>query len=205
MRPFIWAKYQVTPFYTYKIDLKEGRENIWKKLSSSLKLNIKNASRRGVRIVETQDTENVRELYFSLKQRYSQKGLNLPLKLEYLKDLFDEFKPSALKLYLAFYEDKVMGSQFCIQYKDTSISWCGGSRSESNQIEANELLTWFTIEKAIQDGFRWFEIEGANTRHLCDAKSRYCPSDALYFRMRKANMIGSLAEKAYFLMQKKYF
>lgn len=204
MRPFIWAKYQVTPYYTYKIDLSTGKDNIWKKLSSSLKLNIKNASRRGIKIIESQNTEDVRELHSSLKQRYAQQYLNLPLKLEYLEDLFNEFKPSAIKLYLALFEGKVVGSQFCLQYKDTSISWCGGSRTQTNQIEANELLMWFTIEKAIQDGFKWFEIEGANTRHLCDAKSRYCPEISMYFKMKKAGFIGSLAEKAYYLMQKKY-
>jgi hypothetical protein len=197
VRPFSWAHYQVSPFYTYKIDLKQGENGVWSNLSQSLKTNIRKAPTRGITVYESADIQALECVYELVAQRYQQQHRGLPMQFSYLKDLFDEFGGDRLKVYLAKYGDKVIGGQTCVVYKDTTVSWCGGCRSESNNLESNELLMWHTIQQAIQSGSSWFEIEGANTRHLCDAKSRYCPATSLYFTVKKTNIVGYLAEKAY--------
>jgi hypothetical protein len=202
VRPFSWGHYDVNPFYTYLIDLKPGKETVWKNISQSLKTNIKSALKRGIRITERDDISDVDIVYQSLKQRYSEQGIRLPLTVDYLKDLYHEFGPSGLKIYLADYQGQVVGSDICIVYKDTVISWQGGCRNKNNNLDANEILRWETIDRAIQSGFKWFEIEGANSQHLCDFKSRFCPQIVLYFLIKKTDLVGTLAEKAYFAIYK---
>jgi hypothetical protein len=199
IRPFCWANYTATPMYTYKIDLLKGETAIWENMSRSLKTNIKNARKRGIEIIESDGSGSIDMVYQSLKQRYAQQQRKLPLKLDYLRDLSNEFGPSVLKTYLAVCNNNITGSQICVIYKDTMVSWVGGSRSVSNNIEANELLTWHIITKAVQNQLRWFELEGANIPNLCDAKSRYCPESSIYFSLKKTNLAGLLAEKAYSL------
>jgi len=197
IRPFSWANYEVSPLYTYKIGLKQGENSVWSNLSQSLKTNIKKAPQRGISVIESPDLKAVEYVHNLLVQRYAQQNRGVAMKLDYLKDLFNTFGKDNLKVYLANYDSKVIGGQLCVIYKDTTVSWCGGNRAESNNLESNELLMWHTIQKAITNGSNWFEIEGANTRHLCDAKSRYCPELSIYFKLKKANIFGNLAEKAY--------
>jgi hypothetical protein len=201
IRPFSWAKYEVSPVYTYRIDLKPGLNAVWENLSKSLRTNIRNASKRGITVAESSGTEAVETLFNSVKQRYTRQHLKLPLEADYLKELFNKLGES-LKLYLAMYNHEAVGASSCVVYRDTVTSWVGGARAESNNIEANELLTWCTIEKAIRGGYRWFEIEGGNTRHLCDSKSRYCPSVEIYFQIKKADLFGRLAENMYLIMKR---
>jgi lipid II:glycine glycyltransferase (peptidoglycan interpeptide bridge formation enzyme) len=141
-------------------------------------------------------------VYSALSERYAQQKIRLPLKAQYLRDLYQSFGQTGLRTFLALYDGKVVGSIICVAYKDTFVSWQGGSRPGDNGFESNELLFWHTIEKAIQEGFKWFEIEGANSQHLCDFKSRFNPSISPYFMVRRADLIGQLAEKAYFTIFK---
>jgi hypothetical protein len=205
VRPFSWAGYLVAPRYTYEIDLKSGQEAIWKNLSRSLRTNINNAPKRGINVAESQDVQHLEDLFYSLKSRYTQQHIKLPLKLEYLKDLYREFGGSAIRIFLATHDGKAVGSTTCLISKNTVIQWVGGTRTDSNNLEANELLMWHTINKAVSEGFNRFEIEGANTSHLCDAKSRYNPSPIIYFEIKKSDLSGHLAERMYLLMKKTQF
>jgi len=77
----------------------------------------------------------------------------------------------------------------------------GGARDKSQDIEAGRILDWEIITQAIKDGYKWFEDFGANTRHLCDSKSKYSPMPSLYFLIQKSDILGSCAEKIYKLMK----
>jgi lipid II:glycine glycyltransferase (peptidoglycan interpeptide bridge formation enzyme) len=199
VRPFLWNNFDVVPSYTYKLNLTLGEENIWNNLSQSLKTNIKTGRKQGIDIIESHDIQSAEYVFASLKQRLLQQGRSMSLKLDYLKELLGKFDQSAIKTYLARYNGKIVGSDICIIYRDTTISWMGGSRNESNKIKANELLRWHEIEEAMRNGFKWFEIEGANTIQLCDSKSRFDPDISLYFMLKRNDLIGKLVEKAYLM------
>jgi lipid II:glycine glycyltransferase (peptidoglycan interpeptide bridge formation enzyme) len=204
-RPFLWARYTVTPSYTYKIDLRRGKEEVWNNLSKYLKKNIKNAQKKNIIIEEKSGIDNINYVFDSVQQRFAEQNMNLSLKRAYIHDIVRQFDQSALKYYQAYYNEEVIGALLCTIYKDTISAWIGGVRNASNAIESNELLYWEAISRAIQGGYSWFEIIGANTRRLCEFKARYCPEVQLFFQVKKTDWLGSLAEKMYFLMQKKYF
>ena len=122
-----------------------------------------------------------------------------------MQELFNRYKQSNLKLYLAMYQEKPVGALLCALYKDTVSAWVGGIRSESNAIESNELLHWEVLKEALVHNFKWFEIIGANTRHLCDFKAKFNPRLSIMFQVKKMDLLGSTAERAYTLMQKRSF
>jgi lipid II:glycine glycyltransferase (peptidoglycan interpeptide bridge formation enzyme) len=205
VRPFIWAGYNVKPSYDYILDLSQGEEAIWSNMSKYLKKNIKGAQKKGVNIVESSDGDSLCYLFGSLERRYAHQHIKHSIKQEYLQDLFRQFKQSNIKMYLAIYDEKPVGALLCTIYKDTVSAWVGGIRYESNDLESNELLHWEVISKAIHDGFKWFEIVGADTRHLCDFKAKFCPEISICFSIKKANLLGTLAEKAYMFNKKGIF
>lgn len=65
-------------------------------------------------------------------------------------------------------------------------------------------IRWNAIRRAIDDGHKWFEMSGANTRRLCDAKSQFSPVLFAHFQMRKCDLVGSVLERTYSLLQKKF-
>jgi hypothetical protein len=44
-------------------------------------------------------------------------------------------------------------------YKDTAISWQGGYRNRKGNSEVNESLSWESISRASQNGYKLFELE----------------------------------------------
>jgi lipid II:glycine glycyltransferase (peptidoglycan interpeptide bridge formation enzyme) len=202
IRPFLWSQYKVIPLYTYKIDLSPGKEIVCGAISQKVKQNVRNAEKRGIIVTESNDSESVEHIIYSLMRTFGKQQLKSPVQKGYLQELFEKFRQTGLKIYLANYEGKVIGSLMCSVYKETLVTWVGGSRNDSNNLEANELLTLYTLNKAIDEGFSWYELMGANTRRLCDFKSRFCPQPSLYFQINKAGFLGKMAEKTYILIQK---
>ncbi len=205
IRPFSWAGYAVTPCYTYKIDLSQGEELVWDNMSKYLKKNIKRAKNKGISITESVDIDGLDYVYSALEKRYAKRRLNFPVQKTYLQDLLRQFGRSAIRISLAIHGGKTVGALLYTTHKDIATAWVGGVRNDLNDLEANELLHWEAIVRATRDGYRWFEIMGANTRHLCEFKARFCPALSIMFQMKKANLLGNLAEKTYMLMQKRPF
>ncbi len=203
IRPFIWAHYDVRPLYTYKIDLSQGEEAVWKSLSDNPRKNINKAKKNAIRVVAGDKIEDVEEVYNSLKKRYADQQLNMFLKKDYLQDLFRQFKGSSLCVYLAYNGEKVICSTLYARHKDTVTALIGDARNEADDLGSLALIRWEAILQAMKDGYRYFELAGANTRNICNAKAMYCPTPVIYFEAKKADLWGSLAEKAYLAMQKK--
>jgi lipid II:glycine glycyltransferase (peptidoglycan interpeptide bridge formation enzyme) len=203
IRPFSWAKYKVTPVYSYKIDLSQGEETIWKHMSDRLKKNIRKAQKNGIKFMESSSMDGINYIYNSLNRRYTEQHLNLPLKQSYLQDLFRKFGGSSIRVYLAMHDENIVGASMYSMYKDKIVAHIGGARNESIDLEAIEFIRWNAITRAIRDGYKWFELFGANTRQLCDAKSQFCPILDIYFEMKRSGLVGSFAERAYLRMKKK--
>lgn len=202
MRPFVWAGYDVSPHYTYKIDLSQGEGAVWENMSKNLRKNIRRAQKNGLHVVEGADVDSINYVTISLKNRYASQNIKFQVREFYLKDLYKQFGHSAMRVLFAMNGDKIVGSRISITYKDTVIAFMGGVRNQLNDLESNELLHWENITKGIHDGLKWYDMTGADTRHLCEFKAGFCPGLSIYFSIKKTGLLGSLAEKAYMLKKK---
>jgi hypothetical protein len=202
MRPFLWAGYRVVPAYTYKLDLSQGEENIWKNLSSSLRWELRQAEKNGIRIIESSDDAGIEYLYASVKQRYEQQGINIRLKKKYLRDIVKSFG-DCVRIFLAVRDSMVIGATLYVFYKDTVTGLIGGARNNIDIPGSARYIDWMVITRAKREGYRWYEDFGANTRHLCEAKSKYSPFIDLYFYVSKGDLLGTCAEKIYRLTRRR--
>lgn len=196
IRPFMWSGYQVTPAYTYKIDLTLGEEGVWDGFKKKLRSDIKRVENKGL-IVREGTAQEVSYLYHSLQKRYQAQNRGLLLSREYLDDLFREFGSKNLKLFTALYNDQTVGAILLITYKETTSVWLGVSKSEVAGLPTNDLIQWEAIKWAIQNGGKAFELIGAGNPRLCEFKSKYSPHLEVHFTIKKAGLIGGLAEWAY--------
>jgi lipid II:glycine glycyltransferase (peptidoglycan interpeptide bridge formation enzyme) len=207
IRPFSWDKYRVIPSYTYKIDLQPGEKEIWGNVSSSLRNAINKTRSLGVEVIEANIDQNsiVDYVFNSLCERYRDQGLNNSLKKKYLQNIVSKFGGSQIQIFFAKYQERIVGAQITSNFKDTVTGWVGATRAESNDLEINGIIFWEIIIRSIKEGFKWLENMGANTPRLCPYKSKFCPSVAIYFEIKKHDLLGFLAEKAYFQFKKKFF
>ena len=199
IRPFAWAHYQVIPNYTYKIDLRQGEKEIWSNFSRTLKQNIVHSLAKGMEVGESrrEGNEGIDYLYDSLKKRYAEEHIKLSLEKTYLLDLKRELGNSSLKLLLATYEGKAVGAILFTMYRDVITAWMGSVRNDTNGLDVNGCIYRKIICEAIQDGYKWLEMIGANTPQICMAKSRYNPNIEIQFQIKKADLLTSLVEKVY--------
>jgi hypothetical protein len=201
MRPFLWSGYTVRPSYTYKIDLSLGEKALWSRLSSSLRPEINQTRKKGIQIIKSHsDKKQISELVYStLTSRYLKQSRRFALKKPYLDDLLEQFGDSGIRILSAQNNGKTLGAQLYCIYKNTVTLWAGFVRPESNDLEVNGLMLWEMITDSIKAGYRWLENMGANTPHLCSYKSKFDPATELCFEIKKADLWGSAAEKAYLL------
>ena len=205
IRPFLWAGYKVTPFYTYKIDLSQGEETIWNNLRKNTRRDINIAKKKGINIMEQTDEISIDYVYSVTSSRYAHRHQRFPVHRSYLTDTFQQFGHTYIKTYVALYQGQIVTALSCTIYKNTCCAWIGGTRTEESGLEANKLLYWDIITRMINNKYKYFELMGANTRHLCEFKSIFGPEISIYFGMNKSDTLGSLAEKLYLLMKKSYF
>lgn len=199
IRSFKWDKYDVNVKYTYVMDLNRPLEAIWSGFDDNCKKNVKICSRYPLAIREVNDTKT---FFRFMVERYNQQGLRYPIiGHEYLKELLDAF-PENLKMYFLYNQDKIVGIELVYQYKTRMMLWMGESRIQKN-IPSNYYLRWEFIKKAKQEGYKEFEIEGANTRNLCLNKSRFNPCLERNFCVTRKDTLGKMVEWSYQNLYKK--
>lgn len=196
VRPFVWSDYQVTPSYTYKIDLTSGEESVWDSFQKKLRSDIKRTEKKGLTVKEG-SAADIQYLYDSLQKRYETQNRGLSLSREYIQDLFQEFGSQNLRLFVAEYDGEIIGAILLIIYKETTSVWLGVSKSGLTGLPVNDLIQWEAIKWSIQNGGKTFELIGASTPRLCEFKSKYSPNLEVYFNIKKADFLGNLAERAY--------
>jgi hypothetical protein len=201
VRPFSWAGYKIKPAYTYKTDLRPGEQELWGNLSRSLRQSISRARAKGTAVVpcDMNFQEEVDYIYESLVRRYNKQHVNVRLKKLYIENILRQFGGSSVKVLLAKYNGNPVGWQILVVYKDRVSGWMGGVRSETNSLDMNGLSWWEVTAEAARTGYKWLEDMGANTPNICSYKSKFNPVVDVCFEMKKTDIWGLLAEKAYYL------
>ena len=193
IRPFKWCGFREESHYTYRLNLDESLDDLWAGFDATCKKNIKRCERLGLEIRRVTDAE---KFYMAMKKRYEEQGLNAPLySAQYLADLMDAY-PQNLKMFFVYQEDEVIA--FCIncEYHGRVIHWLGAARQE-NGIAGNDFMLWELIKQARDDGFKIFEIQGANQKRLSEFKSKFNPGLETYYSLHKQDPLGRIAEWAY--------
>jgi hypothetical protein len=192
IRPFKWSGYIADPQYTYCLQLIDPIEQIWSKLSlRSCRRKIEAAEKE---IILKKDN-NVIPLYDLWKKRYEDQEINVGTPLQYFQDLMKSY-PDNFDIYYLSKNDTYIGGQIVIKYKNKYILWVGNLKV-SDIAGANEFLNWELIKNAKKEGYEIFELLGANTKRLCQFKTKFNPNLELYFNLYKKDFVGSIVQWAY--------
>jgi serine/alanine adding enzyme len=145
----------------YLIRLNQPEDILWRKLHRAKKNHINKAMKMGVNIKELNDGESLTIFYRLIKETYN--NAKIPLAdYSLFKSAFDILSPKGMVKYIvAEYENKTIGAQVFLTYKDTIFAWYLGASKEHLIYHPNEYLTWWVFKWGKANGYKLFDFGGA--------------------------------------------
>jgi hypothetical protein len=177
-RSYKWGGYSAEPRYTYHIDLGMGTDQIWKSFNRSLRYYIEKAKKEGITVTEG-TKEDAFYLHGLLKKR---NRINSPR--EFVGDIFDQFFPDHNKVFIAKAGSERLSGIITIIYRDKVTFWVGSPRFSYNGLSPNELVLWESIRWAGEQGYKTFEILGADDYSLFPFKRKFNGKVISYYQMK---------------------
>jgi hypothetical protein len=189
-RIFQWLGFEVTPNYSYVIDLTPPLDQLFEGFKNKRKTAIRKSLKSGYTFHMDHD---VGELYHLITGRYDALGQTMGIPgIAYLQDLTRDL-PDLLRVCTVREGDRVVASTLVTRYKDVKF-WLGLTKAAST---TNDFLVWQVIREARAQGFASLEIVGANTRHLSLYKNQFNPALISSFVITRKNWLARAAEAVY--------
>ena len=198
IRPFKWNNYRADPNYTYFINLNCDEKKIFENMKGQVRQNIRKAQKYVDLQIISGDRMDYSDLIKLVRDRYSDQNLILPVSDTYMKNIFDKFYNINLFMVKAVRDNKhLVTGIVLLKYKNKIQFWIGGIPPEKKYVGINELLHWDIIKKNLNTNFKYYDLVGANTEHLCRYKSKFNPALQLYFTVEKGNLKGNMIKSLY--------
>lgn len=194
-RPFSWMGFDVTPRYTYVVDLHQDREEVLSSFSSDARRNVRDDD--GVTIREAPD-DGVGQIVEHLNRRHAEQGMSFPVSADFARDLRDELPADAFRTYVCTVDGEYVSGMLTLADERTVYRWQGGARP-TREVDApvNDLLDWRIIGDAIDRGKTRYDMLGANTKDLCEYKSKFGPELVTYQVVERGTRIMQFASGLY--------
>jgi hypothetical protein len=168
VRPFVWQDFRARVLYTYRVELGGfGTETVHR----SIRKQIAKAEREGVRIEPSEDpTDLLRLVQMSFKKR----EMAVPYSTRYLEVLFAELREEGIaRLYYARdSRGRAISGRVVLTSDDVVYDWVAGADPDYYETGATPFLVYSLMERS-REGYRIFDLMGANTRSIAVFKSNF--------------------------------
>ena len=141
-----------TSFYRHRLNLTLGTEQIFSRLRSNTRRNIKKAMREGVEVDICRSLESVKEycrLHYMARKRH---GIP-PQPRSFFKKIYEHIISKNMGLIaLASYGKRNIAGSIFFNFKDKSVYKFGASDSKYQHLRASNLVMWEAIKFYAQNG-----------------------------------------------------
>lgn len=145
----------------YLIDLQQPVDEIWKRVKSDVRTNVRKARNKDVVIVEASTIDEIKKAYAILKKVYQR--IQVPLAAASLfESAFRVLHPRDMfRCFLAQVDGVCIGAAFRLCYKDVIYAWYAGIDKTFTSYKAQDLLNWHVLEWGAENGYKVFDFGGA--------------------------------------------
>jgi len=205
-RPLRWSGYTVEPFYTYRIDLTKGIDHVWEQFDRKLRVDINKAVREGVtvRIGNEDDLVYIHDMLF---KRYIEQGFKPVNYKKFLREIYKQFYPDNLKIFVAEYKGQIVGGTLNLCFKNIMYLWVGIPKTDLVGISANDLIQWEAIKWAHSQEFMLYEeMDAGDDPRLRHFKAKYNPDLVIWYSATKySSSVYKAGEKLFNIIKKRGF
>lgn len=200
-RPYQWNHLQVTPAFTYVLDL-DGADvdTMMDPFSRSLRNEMRDRETSDITItVEGMDAAE--EICNSVNEYFDAQGERSPADWPFVHDLLSTLS-ARHRVYVARARDGSYYSGIIVLYSDdTAYFWLGGITATHEGVSVNSLLHRTVIEDIIDDpqldSITRYDLVGANTERLCQYKGKFSGALVPYYVVESTGLEMKLAKGAY--------
>lgn len=173
---------------TWVLDLGRTEDEAWGMLKSECRNRVRKAQKSGVRIVEGQDRECMKEVYSMFLSAFARKKTTTSKSLQYYYDLWDYLRPAGmLKVFFAEFEEKrIAGAAFAMN-ADAGYLMEAGSLTEYNRVAPNNLLHWHFISLAARSGLQKYDMNGRGIESIDHFKETFGSHAASWVQYSKTS------------------
>lgn len=197
IRPFQWNDFDVSPRYTYDIDLAVGEEALLKSMTSDARKSIRNTPEDSYAI-ERRGEEGLDYVLDRINSRYDDGDGGLFLEKSYIADLRDALGHDSLLVYVAEADGRPASGRLTLHEGDRVTLWQGSPKPSIDiDVPINDLLNWRSMVDGMEAGKSTCNFVGANTRHLCRYKSKYNPKAVPYFEIERGTRAMNVVSDLY--------
>lgn len=180
-----WAGYNIEPFYTYRIDLKNGPEYLWPNFHKTVRQSIRYAEKKGI-VIEKGDLDDLRFIQSRIITRFNEQGKDKFNISGYFEELYHEYNGRNLDIFVARYDEKTVSGAVHLNYNGVMYQWVGVPKSEVDGISPNDLLVWESIRSACAKGLKYYELmDGGDNPRLRWFKSKFNPEISIWYSAEK--------------------
>jgi len=185
--PFHWDKFEMTPRYTFKIDLKNDLKKIFSNLSTDYR---NNKIPKAKTIVNITSDRSLEEFYEVQQKTFSRNKTPIPFSFDFLKN-YDTIleKNNARKMFFAIdKEGQIHSAVYIIWDEETVYLLMAGDDPDLRNSGASVLLTWHAIEYAKEVlGKNEFDFLGSMIEPITRVRRNFGAAQVPYFYIRKFN------------------
>ncbi len=180
-RQFKWHEYDVTPEYTYVVDLEESREELLTTFSSDARRNITNTPEDSYEIEEG-GIDAIRDITTQVRHRYESQGIRFDVPAEFAIDLYERSENGHVRPYTLSHDGEFVGGILAYEHDDTVARWLGGVRTDVDvDLPTNDLLDWAVMSDGLERGLAAYDLVGADTPRINSYKAKFNPSLRTYY------------------------
>lgn len=158
------------PKSTLLLDITRSEEDLLEKMNQKTRYNIRLAEKKGIQIrimnYESRIMDKDIEKFYQLSKEMAGRNKIKIYERSYYEKLVNFFgqgdKDVKLKLYLAEYEGRALGSIMVVYFGNGATYLHGASSNEHRELMPNYLLQWKAIMEAKKEGYKIYDFWGVS-------------------------------------------
>lgn len=160
---FIQAGFRYEDHLNILINLSSDIQHLWSEIHPTRRKQINRSRRRDVtaRMIEYPDDDILTACFNLLGRVYRKAGLPLQSKQFFLEAARILGQKQYIRLFVALYQDQLIGFRLVLCYKGTIYDWYAASSEDHLEKYPNDLLPWSIMEWGQQNGYLQFDFGGA--------------------------------------------
>ncbi|RRJ33654.1 lipid II:glycine glycyltransferase FemX [Halocatena pleomorpha] len=197
IRPFLWNDCEVTPSYTYLVDLTQGTDDLLMSFSRDARSNIRDAAEASYTIEEGGRTA-IYDIVEQVDRRYARQGISYHVTPAFVTELANSLPEGAVRPYTLRIDGEFIGGLIALDDGETVYRWQGGVRSDtSTDVPVNDLLDWHVMTEAIDRDRSAYDLVGADNPRINRYKAKFNPELVPFYNVEHGSTVTTTLARAY--------
>jgi len=187
LRPFKWNGADVSPAYTYVVDLSPDLDDLIMQFSSDARKNIRNAEAIDHTVTVGDEDDAVR-IIEEVRQRYRAQDKSFNMPTGFVRDLYDTLPEGRIRPYICRADGEYLGGVLAVEDDDRIYRWQGGTKPDIDiDLAVNDVLDWEIMTDATERDIGEYDLVGADDRRIASYKAKFAPSLETFYNVERGS------------------